>query len=57
MTIGEILKRKQPEVYALLVSWIYVAEDPDRRMREIEKLMCHDAYRRERGAIRQVRHT
>ena len=58
MTIGQILRKKQPDIYALLMSWVYVAtaEDPDKAMREIEKLMGHDAYVREHGVIRQIRH-
>lgn len=56
MTIGEYIKDHQPEIYALLMSWVYVTEDPGKRMREIERLMWHDAYRRVSGVIRQVRH-
>jgi len=57
-TIGDILKRKQPREYALLMAMCRVeeSEDPDKTFREIENLMRHDAYVRGRGgAIRQVR--
>lgn len=56
--VGDILRRKQPEVYALLMAWAYVAEaeDPDRAFREIEAAMRHDGYvRGHGGGIRQVR--
>ena len=58
MTIGEILRKKQPKEYTILMAMCYVdkAEDPDKAFREIESLMRHDAYRRDRGVIRQVRH-
>jgi len=58
MTIGQILRKKQPKEYALLMSWIYIdqSEDQDKAHKEIERLMRHDAYVRKRGSIRQVRH-
>lgn len=58
MPIGEILRKKQPKEYAVLMAMCYVdkAEDPNKAMREIEKLMRHNAYRRDRGVIRQIRH-
>lgn len=57
MTIGEYIRKHQPEVYTVLMSMIFVdqAVDPDKALREVEKLMRHDAYVREHGAIRQVR--
>lgn len=58
MLIGEIIRRKQPDVYLKLMAMCYVhkAENPDKAFKDIENLMRHDAYVRERGAIRQIRH-
>lgn len=56
--VGDILRRKQPKEYALLMAMCYVAEaeDPDRAFREIEAAMRHDGYvRGHGGGIRQVR--
>ncbi len=55
--IGEVLRRKQPEVYRQLMLR-YPApprEEDGANFREAEKLMRHDGYRRDGGAIRQVR--
>ncbi len=56
-TLESILKVRQPEVYNRLAA--YAARAPEDRpekltTREVEKLMAHDHYRRENGAIRQI---
>lgn len=57
MAIGDYIKKNQPAVYALLMSWVCImkTKDSDKAYREIERLMRHDAYTREHGAIRQIR--
>lgn len=55
--IGEVLRKKQPEVYKKLMFMYPEPEkqDDETSFREIENLMRHDGYRRDGGAIRQVR--
>lgn len=54
--ISEIIRRKQPKVYKILSAMCTdKAKDPDKAFRETENLMRHDAYRRDRGVIRQIR--
>ena len=66
ITVFEALQWRQPSallrlVNAGLLSPAFTLERSDHvisyegRLREIERLMAHDAYRRVRGAIRQVR--
>lgn len=56
--VGEIIRRKQPEVYRQLML-IYPApprEEDETNFREIEAIMRHDGYVRGRGgSVRQVR--
>ena len=56
--IGQILREKQPETYGKLKDMCKKREKQDCALsfREIESLMHHDGYRRDGGAIRQVRH-
>ena len=56
--IGEVLRRKQPEVYRkLMLRWpAPKAAEDDTSFREVEKLMGHASYTRGHGGgIRQVR--
>jgi len=48
MSIGNIIRSKQPDVYRELVKITNNKKD-------FEKMMCHDSYKRVGGAIRQVK--
>lgn len=56
--MGEILRRKQPEIYRQIM-FMYPSEkkepDEEQSFREVANLMRHDAYVRDHGAVRQVR--
>ena len=56
--VGEILRKKQPEVYQML-KFRYPAparEEDGAEFREAEKLMRHDGYiRGSGGSVKQVR--
>lgn len=55
--VGEIVRRKQPEVYRQLMLRYPATprEEDGAEFREIEAIMRHDAYVRDGGAIRQVK--
>lgn len=55
--VGEVLRRKQPEVYRQLMLRFPAPprEEDGAEFREMENAMRHDAYVRDGGAIRQVR--
>ena len=57
-TLEALVKNRQPEVYRLLAAFRAVeTEQREEKLTpgEVEKLMRHDAYRRERGGLRQIR--
>lgn len=51
MKIGEIIRRKQPKEYKKLMDIKY---RNNYTHEEFERMMRHDSYKRNRGAIRQV---
>ncbi len=59
MKLEELLKAKQPEVYSKLAAARYDKPKPKKvKITDVEarKLMSHDAFVRENGAVRQIRH-
>jgi hypothetical protein len=58
--IEKLLKRDQPKVYRQLLELRQKlkdqeGQDDERKLREIEGIMRHDAYERRRGGLRQTR--
>ncbi len=59
MSIGNIIRSKQPDVYRELVKITNNKKirktDKKLSFEDFEKMMCHDSYKRVGGAIRQVK--
>lgn len=60
MSIGKIIRTKQPDVYRKLVKFINKEKvhkrDENLGFEDFEKMMRHDSHKRVGGAVRQVRH-
>lgn len=60
MSIGTIIRIKQPDVYRKLVKFINKGKlhksDENLSFYDFEKMMRHDSHKRVGGAVRQVRH-
>lgn len=63
MSIGNIIKIKQPNVYKQLIKMasknkpkIYNDNINDLTFEDFEKMMRHDSYKKIRGSTRQVKH-
>ena len=65
MSIGNIIKNKQPDVYKQLIimakNFKYEHEysnydENDHNFKNFERMMRHDSYKKVRGCIRQVKH-
>lgn len=61
MCIGSIIRSKQPDVYKQLMKVVnknksekYINDNLS--IKDFEKMMKHDSYKRVGGAIKQVRH-
>jgi len=56
MSIGEIIKRQQPDVYKRLILLSGAQEPPkvdNLNFEDFERMMRHDSYKRVHGAIRR----
>lgn len=63
MSIGNIIKIKQPDVYKQLLKMTNKNKpnkikrtDDDLSFDDFARMMHHDSYKKVRGSIRQVRH-
>lgn len=63
MSIGNIIRIKQPDVYKYLIKMAnknkpnnIKKQSDDLTFDDFEKMMRHDSYKKIRGSTRQVRH-
>ena len=60
MSIGNIIRLKQPDIYKQLVKMTTKTNikygHENLKFEDFEKMMRHDSYKKIRGSTRQVRH-